>query len=161
MEIADALGAAHDQGIVHRDLKPANVMLTRSGVKLLDFGLAQLRDSEGPGHQSPGSSDAPLTSAGMVLGTLPYMAPEQLRGEEADPRADIFAFGAVLHEMLTGARAFAAESPAALIAAVLEREPRSTAELQPLVPASLDRIVRRCLIKDRRGAVADRSRFEE
>ena len=149
VEIADALAAAHDQGIVHRDLKPANVMLTRSGVKLLDFGLAQLRASEVAGTSPTESSHAPLTNAGMILGTLPYMAPEQLRGEEADTRADLFAFGAVLHEMLTGSRAFEAESPAALIAAVLEREPRSTSELQPLVPPSLDRIVRRCLVKDR------------
>jgi eukaryotic-like serine/threonine-protein kinase len=149
IEIADALAAAHDQGIVHRDLKPANVMLTRSGVKLLDFGLAQLRASEVTGASSTESSHAPLTSAGMILGTLPYMSPEQLRGEEADSRADLFAFGGVLHEMLTGHRAFAAESPAALIAAILEREPPSASELQPAVPAALDRVVRRCLAKDR------------
>ena len=103
---ADALAAAHRQGIVHRDLKPANVMVTRSGVKLLDFGLAQLRGTGEGG--TAGRPDVSLTSAGMVFGTVPYMAPEQLRGEKADARTDVFAFGALLHEMLTGRRAFGA-----------------------------------------------------
>ena len=143
VDIAEALAAAHGQGVVHRDLKPANVMLTRSGVKLLDFGLAQLRVEE-----KAGPIDAPITSAGLVFGTLPYMAPEQLRGEKTDTRTDVFAFGALLHEMLTGSRPFVADSQAALIAALLEHDPRPVSELQPLAPASLDRIVRKCLAKD-------------
>ena len=148
IDIADALIAAHGQGIVHRDLKPANVMVTGTGIKLLDFGLAQLR-----GHGAPGASAAAvssvsgLTSEGLVFGTLPYTSPEQLRGEKVDTRTDIFAFGAVLYEMLTGARPFAADSQAALIAAILEHDAPPVSERQPVAAANLDRIVRKCLAK--------------
>ena len=141
-DIVEALAAAHALGIVHRDLKPANIMLTTSGVKLLDFGLARLRT---PADIVP---DDPLTLEGLVLGTIPYMAPEQLRGEDADARADLFAFGAVLHEMVTGRRAFAADSEAALIAAILEHDPPPLTTQQPLAPAALDRLVAACLAKD-------------
>ncbi len=144
IDIADALVAAHAQSVVHRDLKPANVMITTAGVKLLDFGLAQLRTVD-PQQSAAVSA---LTSSGMVFGTVPYMSPEQLRGEPADARTDIFAFGALMHEMLTGQRPFAAESQAALIAAILEHDARPVSELQPLAPANLDRVVRRCLAKD-------------
>ncbi|CAN5686273.1 hypothetical protein BH24ACI4_BH24ACI4_23660 [soil metagenome] len=145
IDIADALTAAHAEGIVHRDLKPANVMMTRSGVKLLDFGLAQLRGSAGAAAAD--SSAGSLTTPGMVFGTLPYMSPEGLRGEPADARSDIFALGVLLHEMLTGSRPFAADSQAGLIAAILEHHPRPLHELQPLAPAVLDRIVDKCLAK--------------
>ena len=149
IDIADALIAAHAQGIVHRDLKPANVMLTSTGVKLLDFGLAQLRGREAVGPSATSiSSVSSLTSAGLVLGTLPYTSPEQLRGERVDTRTDIFAFGAVLYEMLTGERPFAADSPAAVIAGILEHEAPPVSDRVPLAPASLDRIVQKCLAKN-------------
>jgi Tol biopolymer transport system component len=149
IDIADALIAAHSQGIVHRDLKPANVMLTSTGVKLLDFGLAQLRGPETGGlPTTPVSSGSGLTSAGLVLGTLPYTSPEQLRGEKVDTRTDIFAFGALLYEMLTGSRPFTADSQAALIAVVLEHDAPPVSDRQPLTPASLDRIVQKCLAKN-------------
>jgi hypothetical protein len=150
-EIIDALAAAHAHGIVHRDLKPANIVLTDSGVKLLDFGLARLRAS-GTGRRADSvTADEPLTLKGSFVGTLPYMAPEQVRGEEADARSDLFAFGAVLYEMLTGSRAFAADSQAELVAAILERQPPPLAERQPLAPAALDRLVTACLAKDPRA----------
>ena len=142
-DVVEALAAAHAMGIVHRDLKPANIMLTSSGVKLLDFGLARLRKTGGT------PADDSLTVEGLVLGTVPYMSPEQLRGEETDARGDLFAFGAVLHEMVTGRRAFAADSEAALIAAILERDPPSLTLQQPLAPPALDRLVTACLAKDR------------
>jgi serine/threonine protein kinase len=142
-DIVEGLAAAHAVGIVHRDLKPANIMLTSSGVKLLDFGLARLRMTGGT------PTDVSLTVEGLVLGTIPYMSPEQLRGEETDARADLFAFGAVLHEMVTGQRAFAADSEAALIAAILERDPPPLTSQQPLAPPALDRLVAACLAKDR------------
>ena len=146
IDIGDALATAHAHGIVHRDLKPANVMrCPSSGVKLLDFGLAQLRGGVPPG--SSADSGAPLTSAGMVFGTLPYMSPEQLRGEQADARADIFAFGGLLYEMLTGARPFGGNSQAEVIAAILERDPPPISDSQPLAPSNLDRVVRKCLAK--------------
>ena len=120
--IAEALEAAHQRGIVHRDLKPANVMLTRAGVKLLDFGLAKLR-AEQPAVVDGPTNTALLTSHGQILGTLQYMAPEQLQGREVDPRADLFAFGAMLFEMVTGRRAFEGDSPASVIGAILHTTP--------------------------------------
>jgi serine/threonine protein kinase/Tol biopolymer transport system component len=148
IDIADALIAAHSQRIVHRDLKPANVMLTSTGVKLLDFGLAQLRMPEPAGPAVPHVSSVPgLTGAGLVMGTLPYTSPEQLRGEKVDARTDIFAFGALLYEMLTGSQPFKADSQAGLIAAVLEHDAPPVSGRQPLTPANLDRIVQKCLAK--------------
>jgi serine/threonine protein kinase len=151
-EIADALDKAHRQGIVHRDLKPGNIMLTKSGAKLLDFGLAKLREAgsgEEAGIESALPTQAqPLTEEGKIVGTYPYMAPEQLEGEKADSRTDIFAFGAVLYEMVTGKRAFEGKSRASLIAAIMSSDPRPISELQPMTPPLLDRVVKRCLAKD-------------
>jgi serine/threonine protein kinase len=126
IQIADALDKAHRKGIVHRDLKPGNVMVTKSGVKLLDFGLAKLAPAARvsiAGMTDAATQSAPLTGEGTVLGTLQYMAPEQLEGKEADARTDIFAFGAVLYEMITGKKAFEGKSQASLIAAILEHNP--------------------------------------
>ena len=150
IEILDALAAAHGLGIVHRDLKPANIMLTRSGVKLLDFGLARLHEPGRSGvDTAEGSgSAAPLTAPGLVFGTVPYMAPEQVRGTEVDARTDLFAFGAVFYEMLTGRRAFNAGSQPALIAAILEQDPPPLVVDPPLASPALDRLIRACLAKD-------------
>ncbi|HTR02551.1 MAG TPA: protein kinase [Thermoanaerobaculia bacterium] len=148
-EIADALDKAHRQGIVHRDLKPANVMLTKSGVKLLDFGLAKA--TEAPASKGSVTSlptQQGLTQEGTILGTFQYMAPEQLEGKEADARTDIFALGAVLYEMATGKKAFSASSQASLITAIMSADPPSIAAVQPMSPAALDRVVRTCLAKD-------------
>jgi len=156
MQIADALDKAHRQGVIHRDLKPANIMVTKSGTKLLDFGLAKLREGSGTAPRSgntPGPSILPtatrqLTTAGTILGTFQYMAPEQLEGKEADARTDVFAFGVVVYEMATGRKAFDGASQAGLIASILKEQPRPIAELQPLSPAGLDRILRACIAKD-------------
>ena len=148
-DIAEALDAAHRQGIVHRDLKPGNVMLSSAGVKLLDFGLARLRD---PGARDDDPSGAPtraaLTAEGSLLGTLQYMSPEQLDGKPVDARSDVFAFGATLYEMLTGARPFDGDGQASVIGSILRDEPAPLREVRPGLPRRLDRLVRTCLAKD-------------
>jgi len=163
IQIADALAAAHRARITHRDLKPGNVMLTKAGAKLLDFGLAKARSivAQGLSPAVPGGSKDPryvstalpttppnLTAQGTILGTFQYMAPEQLEGKDADARTDIFAFGAVLYEMLTGKKAFEGKTQASLIHAIIGVDPPPIGSLQPLVPPTLDHIARRCLAKD-------------
>ncbi len=144
-QIADALAAAHKQGIIHRDLKPGNIALTKSGAKVLDFGVAKLRDDALVDNVT---RTTPLTSQGAMLGTVQYMAPEQLEGKPVDHRADLFAFGAVLYEMLTGKRAFEGQSQASVIASILKEEPRPISQLLPTTPAALDRVVTSCLAKN-------------
>ena len=149
MQIADALDKAHRQGIVHRDLKPANVMITRTGVKLLDFGLAK---GMAPAAQASSLTALPtqqgLTQEGTILGTFQYMSPEQLEGKEADARTDIFAFGALLYEMVTGRKAFDGASQASLISSIMKEEPPLISAVQPMSPPALDRVVKTCLAKD-------------
>jgi tRNA A-37 threonylcarbamoyl transferase component Bud32/Tol biopolymer transport system component len=154
IEIADALDKAHRQGIVHRDLKPGNVMLTKSGVKLLDFGLAKFqaagRDvSSGVSRiATEMQASQPLTERGTVLGTFQYMSPEQLEGRDADARSDLFAFGALLYEMTTGRKAFSGTSQASLIGAILRDDPPAISEISPMSPPALNRVVKTCLAKD-------------
>jgi serine/threonine protein kinase len=148
-EIADALDKAHKQGMVHRDLKPGNIMLTKSGAKLMDFGLAKLQQVGGVVTGVSGvTRTTPLTGEGTIVGTIQYMSPEQLEGKEIDFRSDIFSFGAVLYEMATGARAFEGDSQASLIASILKEEPRSISELKPMSPPLMERAIKQCLAKD-------------
>ena len=149
IQIADALDKVHRQGVVHRDLKPGNVMLTKSGAKVIDLGLAKQLDAhEASKLSSPPTKEKPLTEDGVILGTLQYMAPEQLEGKEADARTDIFAFGSLLYEMVTGKKVFDGKSQASLISAIMSADPRPLSELQPLSPPALDRVVNKCLAKD-------------
>jgi serine/threonine-protein kinase len=162
IQIADALATAHRAGIVHRDLKPGNIMLTKSGARLLDFGLAKTGAPAVAGSLTMLPTTPPnLTAQGAILGTFQYMAPEQLEGNEADVRTDIFAFGVVVYEMVTGRKAFDARSHASLIAAILEHEPTALSVVRPAVPRQLEHIVRRCLAKspdDRWQTAADLKR---
>ena len=156
IDIAAALDKAHRHGVIHRDLKPANVMLTKSGAKLLDFGLA--KSSHGvistgatlATVTSPagGIRTAPLTTQGAILGTIQYMAPEQVEGEEAGPRSDLFSFGAVLFEMITGRRAFSGKSQASLLGSILKEEAPPITQLKADAPPALERLVKACLAKD-------------
>jgi hypothetical protein len=147
-QIARALDAAHGSGVVHRDLKPGNVMLTPNGVKLLDFGLAKLRDGEYGDAVDVSTKSLRLTHEGTVLGTLPYMAPEQVEGREADARADIFALGVVLYEMISGGAPFNGDSRASLAAAILTYQPPALTSRAGSIPATVDRVVQKCLAKN-------------
>jgi serine/threonine-protein kinase len=141
-QTADALANAHARGVIHRDLKPGNVIITASGAKLLDFGIAKLD------RDATRSNNPSLTAEGLVVGTIAYMAPEQLRGMGVDARSDIFSFGAMLFEMVTGRRAFQGASQMSVIAAILEDDPPVVSALQPATPPAVDDLVRRCLAKD-------------
>src|ERR1051326_4173258 len=159
MAIAEALAVAHRQGIVHRDLKPGNIMLTPQGAKLMDFGLAKSAaggfDSAAPNApllsaartMSDASPLSPLTTAGTIIGTIQYMSPEQVEGQEIDGRSDIFSFGAVLYEMVSGKRAFEGKSQLSVASAILEKEPEPVNTLKPTAPPALDRTLRKCLAK--------------
>jgi eukaryotic-like serine/threonine-protein kinase len=147
IQIGEALDRAHRSGIVHRDLKPGNIMITKSGAKLLDFGLARISGGTRSAPDTP-TEHMPLTAEGTIIGTFQYMAPEQLAGDEADTRTDIFAFGAVLYEMLTGRRAFQGKTKTSLIGAIVGGAPQRVSEIQPTTPPALEHVIARCLAKE-------------
>jgi serine/threonine protein kinase len=151
IQIADALDKAHRAGIIHRDLKPGNVMLTKSGAKLLDFGLAKLQEEVSVMAAALTEMTVEtkrLTTEGVLVGTFQYMAPEQLEGKQPDARSDIFAFGTVLYEMVSGKPAFGGKTKASMIAAILSSEPQPLSAVQPLAPPALERVIKQCLAKD-------------
>ncbi len=149
-QIARGLEKAHRSGIMHRDLKPGNIMLTKSGAKLLDFGLAKAAPSMAMGTtQTAEMLTSSVTQPGTIVGTYPYMSPEQIQGEDPDVRSDIFSLGAVLYEMVTGRRAFGGSSRLSVASAILEKEPEPITVIAPHTPATVDRVIRRCLVKDR------------
>src|SRR5215469_6681392 len=157
--VSEALAVAHRAGIVHRDLKPANIMLTNVGAKLMDFGLAKPASSSTPSASAAPVLSAtptmtgpnpvsPLTTAGSIVGTIQYMCPEQIEGKEVDARSDIFAFGALLYEMVSGKRAFEGKSQISIASAILEKDPEPISTVQPMSPPALDHVIRTCLAKN-------------
>src|SRR5439155_10486995 len=151
IQVADALAAAHAAGIVHRDVKPGNLMVNEHGcVKVLDFGLAKLIEQGGPSEfaRTETIAEAPKTDQGMIVGTVSYMSPEQAEGKKLDARTDIFSFGAVLYEIITGRRAFVGDSMASILSAILRGEPKPASEIAQGLPREIDRILTRCLQKD-------------
>jgi serine/threonine protein kinase/Tol biopolymer transport system component len=147
VQIVDALAAAHANGVIHRDLKPGNIIITRNGVKVLDFGLAKLNSERLPSGDDIATVTEPITRAGAVLGTLHYMAPEQVEAKETDERSDIFSFGVVLYEMITGHRPFTGDTQAAVLASLMKDPPPPISPRQPATPRALERVVRKCLEK--------------
>ena len=149
LQVARGLAAAHDKGIVHRDLKPENLFITDDGrVKILDFGLAKLTRPESARESGDAPTIQALTEPGVVMGTVGYMSPEQVRGKDADARSDIFSFGAIVYEMISGKRAFHGETAADTMSAILKEEPPELAETALNVPPAMERIVRHCLEKN-------------
>src|SRR3989442_2903851 len=146
-EICEGLEKAHRNGVVHRDLKPSNIMLTKTGAKLMDFGLAKPAAAAigaGSSSASLATMAQPLTAEGTIVGTFQYMSPEQVEGRDADVRSDIFSLGAVLYEMLTGRRAFEGKSQLSVASAILEKEPASISDVKPMTPQALDHAIRIC-----------------